>query len=71
MVKQIIKFSDGTETVINYKGVVVNGELIPDKENTMSEEVQEEVTEGAVEAPEVTPEVVETAPEVVEPAPEE
>lgn len=31
MVEQVIKYSDGTETVINYRGRIVDGELIPDE----------------------------------------
>jgi hypothetical protein len=31
MVKQIIVYSDGTETVINYRGVIENGVLTEDK----------------------------------------
>lgn len=30
MVEQVIKYSDGTETVIKYRGVIENGVLIPD-----------------------------------------
>ncbi len=30
MVKQIIVYSDGTEKVINYRGVIVDGVLVPD-----------------------------------------
>lgn len=30
MVQQIIKYSDGTETIINYRGVIVDGVLTPD-----------------------------------------
>ena len=43
MIQQIIKFSDGTETVINYRGVIVNGELIPNSEVPVSEEIKDEV----------------------------
>ncbi len=31
MVQQIIKYSDGTETVINYRGVIEDGVLTPDE----------------------------------------
>ncbi len=31
MVQQIIKYSDGTETVIDYRGKYVDGELILDE----------------------------------------
>lgn len=30
MVQQVIKYSDGTETVINYRGVIVDGVLTED-----------------------------------------
>lgn len=43
MVQQIIKYSDGTQTVIDYKGEIVNGVLIPDEETDMSDENTEEV----------------------------
>ena len=62
MVQQIIKFSDGTETVINYRGKIVNGVLIPNEKEAMSEEeVKEEVAaEEEVAAPTEAPaEVVE------------
>jgi len=56
MVEQIIKFSDGTETVIKYRGVIENGVLIPDapeehvSEPSVAEEVPAEVPEAAEEA---------------------
>lgn len=31
MVKQTITYSDGSETVINYRGKIVDGVLIPDE----------------------------------------
>lgn len=31
MVEQVIKYSDGTETVISYRGEIVDGVLIEDK----------------------------------------
>lgn len=37
MVQQVIKFSDGTETVINYRGVVENGVLIEDNPEVSEE----------------------------------
>lgn len=37
MVKQTIHYSDGTEKVINYRGVIVDGVLTPDS----PEEVEE------------------------------
>lgn len=39
MVEQVIKFSDGTETVISYRGKYVDGVLIPNEGQKMSEEV--------------------------------
>jgi len=30
MVEQVIKYSDGSETVISYRGKIVDGVLIPD-----------------------------------------
>lgn len=46
MVEQVIKFSDGTETVIKYRGVIENGVLTPDEPEVVEaplEEVPEEV----------------------------
>lgn len=40
MVEQIIKYSDGTETSIKYRGVIIDGVL-------QSEEVKEGVEESA------------------------
>lgn len=40
MVEQVIKYSDGTETVIKYRGVIENGVLIPDEVEEGSEEVE-------------------------------
>lgn len=61
MVQQIIKYSDGTETVINYRGVIENGVLMPDEpeveaapaapEEPASEPQKEEATEVEAEAP--------------------
>lgn len=51
MVKQTITYSDGTETVINYRGKVVNGVLVSDV--VPQEEVVEESVEETVELPEV------------------
>lgn len=48
MVKQTITYSDGTETVINYRGKFVDGVLVPDKP-----EVVEEKEEETIELPEV------------------
>lgn len=49
VVKQTITFSDGTETVINYRGVIENGVLIPDAPEEV--EVAKEETVEAVETP--------------------
>lgn len=50
MVKQTITFSDGTETVVNYRGKIVDGVLIPDApEEVSAPEIIETV--GAVETP--------------------
>ncbi len=50
MVKQTITYSDGTETVIHYRGKVVDGVLIPDSVEPR-EEVVVEKTEETVETP--------------------
>ncbi len=50
MVQQVIKYSDGTETVINYRGVIENGELMADEEEVAAAPAVEEA------APEVAPE---------------
>lgn len=61
MIKQTITFSDGTETVINYQGVIENGVLIHDNmdentEVTASEPVEEMgETSGTVEETVETP----------------
>ena len=64
MVQQIIKYSDGSETVINYKGVIENGVLIPDEpEKEMETEIEKE-TEAVKETEEVAePEIVESSDE--------
>jgi len=52
MVKQIIVYSDGTEKVINYRGVIVNGVLTPDViEEGVAEAPAEAPVEEAVETP--------------------
>lgn len=67
MVQQIIKYKDGSETVINYRGRIVNGELVNEEVPAIEEAVEESVPE-----PELTEEVVEesveeaTVSEVVE-----
>ncbi len=46
MVKQTITYSDGTETVVNYQGVIVDGVLTPDEvKPEVAEEVEEVVEE--------------------------
>lgn len=52
MVKQVIHYSDGSETVINYRGVVVDGVLIPN-DKTMDEENKPVEPETEVAVPEV------------------
>lgn len=39
MVEQVIKYSDGTETVIKYRGVVENGVLLNESPEVEEEEV--------------------------------
>lgn len=52
MVEQVIKFSDGTETVIKYRGVIVDGVLIPDKiEETSTAEPQPSVVDEQRDGP--------------------
>lgn len=51
MVQQVIKYSDGTETVINYRGVIVDGVLAEDA--PVEEVVAVEPVEEIVEIPEV------------------
>jgi len=46
IVKQVIHYSDGTETVINYRGVIVDGVLTEDKpavpkKKTLVEKIKE------------------------------
>jgi len=57
MVKQIIVYSDGTEKVINYRGVIVNGVLTPD---VIEEGVAEVVAEESAPAEAPVEEAVET-----------
>lgn len=68
MVEQIIKYSDGTETSIKYRGVIIDG-VLQTEEITGTEETVETPTE-AIEAEEVaeiaTEEVEETPAESVE-----
>lgn len=53
MVKQIIVYSDGTEKVINYRGVIVDGVLTPDviEEGVVKDAPEVAPVEEAVEAP--------------------
>ncbi len=65
MVEQVIKYSDGSEKVIKYRGIIVDGVLIPDE--IKDEEVAEESApaspvEEAVEAPVEEAPVSEEAP---------
>lgn len=53
MVEQVIKYSDGSETVIKYRGVIVDGVLTADKVEETSDLPQR-------------PSVVEDQPEYVE-----
>lgn len=55
MVEQVIKYSDGTETVIKYRGVIVDGVLTSEK---VDEPTAEETVETPKVAEEVTPESV-------------
>lgn len=57
MVQQVIKYSDGTETVINYRGVIVDGVLTPNEDVKMSDEKESE--EVKLPEGEVPTEVVE------------
>lgn len=53
MVKQTITFSDGSETVISYRGVIVDGVLTPDSDAlefaAPVEPVAEEKPKGIIE----------------------
>ncbi len=60
MIKQVITFSDGSETVINYRGVIHDGVLTLDKAEEGAETPAEAPVAEAVEAP------VEEAPVVPE-----
>lgn len=60
MVEQVIKYSDGNETVIKYRGVIVDGVLISEKIEPMSdEEVKVEEEKVEAEAVEETPTIEE------------
>ncbi len=65
MIQQIIKYSDGTQTVINYRGVIKDGVLIPNEEIKMSDE---EILEGGASSEEVTPSYPEVPVETGEPS---
>lgn len=64
LVRNILQYSDGTETIINHK-------LHPMSEENVEVKVEETVEETPVASEEVTPEVVEEtpAPEVAPEAP--
>ena len=49
MVEQVIKYSDGTETVIKYRGVIENGVLTPDVPEEVKTETVEVVPETVSE----------------------
>lgn len=74
MVEQVIKYSDGSETVIKYRGVIEDGVLIADapehSEPSAAEEepvsVPEEAEEEVVVTDEVTTDESETSAESVE-----
>lgn len=51
MVEQVIRYSDGTETVIKYRGVVVDGELVSEKVVEGAEESAPAVEEAVKESP--------------------
>lgn len=59
MVEQIIKYPDGTETSIKYRGVIENGVLTPDIEETPTAEETVEIPETVEET--VAESVEETA----------
>ncbi len=59
MVKQVIVYSDGSEKVINYRGVIVDGVLIPD---VIEEGVDPAPVAEAVEVPVEEAPVAEEAP---------
>lgn len=62
MVKQTITFSDGTETVINYRGVIVDGVIQSEK---VEDEVVRDAPEGTVAPAEEVTEEVEEAEETI------
>lgn len=49
MVEQVIKYSDGTETVINYRGEIIDGVLIEDAPAEVAAEEPVEVSEAVAE----------------------
>lgn len=69
MVEQVIKYSDGTETVIKYRGVIVDGVLTPDViDNEKPMDENKEIPVVAVpEETEAEAEVVSESETVVEP----
>lgn len=48
MIQQVIKYSDGTETVIDYRGVIENGVLTPDVPEAVEEAKVEEIKEEVI-----------------------
>lgn len=43
MVQQVIKYSDGTETVINYRGVITDGVLKEDEPVEVKKTLKERI----------------------------
>ena len=58
MVEQVIKYPDGTETVISYRGVIENGVLTPDKPMEDEVKAEEAIVEETVEIPKTVEETV-------------
>lgn len=63
MVKQVIVYSDGSETVINYRGVIKDGVLTLDEVSGERKEPEESVPAPVEEAVQ-TPAIEETSPEI-------
>ena len=63
MVKQVIHYSDGSETVINYRGVIEDGVLTPDKPEDAHFASEPEVEAESEVAEEVTSEEAEISEE--------
>lgn len=66
MVEQIIKYSDGSETVRKYRGVIEDVVLIPDAQEHSEPSAGEEEPAEVPEEADATDEVVETPAESVE-----